>query len=97
MLLTKSLAKYASLPPEPSAKRFAPDSSTGITDFKESEWTEFPIQLESVPKQTNEFDCGMFMIMVIDSLVNNIPLITASYSTSDMPEYRLKLAQAVKT
>ena len=37
------------------------------------------------------------MIMVIDSLVNNIPLITASYSTSDMPEYRLKLAQAVKT
>jgi hypothetical protein len=37
----------------------------------------------------------MFVILVIDSIINSIPLIASRYSTSDMPEYRLKLAQAI--
>ena len=69
-------------------------SAKGVA-FDENEWDEYPLQFGSVPTQLNGHDCGMFVILVIDSIVNSIPLISSRYSTSDMPEYRLKLAQAI--
>ena len=69
-------------------------SEMGVA-FDENEWTEYPVQFNSIPTQENGWDCGMFVILVIDSIVNSIPLISSRYSTSDMPEYRLKLAQAI--
>jgi Ulp1 family protease len=69
-------------------------SANGVA-FDVNEWTEYQKQFSSVPTQENGWDCGMFVILVIDSIVNSIPLISSRYSTSDMPEYRLKLAQAI--
>jgi Ulp1 family protease len=70
----------------------AESTAKGVA-FDAGEWTEYPEQLNSVPTQENGCDCGMFVILVIDSIFNSLPL--SSYSQSDMPEYRLKLAQAI--
>jgi len=70
-------------------------AANGVLDFDESDWTETTSQHSSMPRQSNGADCGMFVIMVIDSIVNNIPLRETSYKESDLPEYRFKLAKAI--
>lgn len=50
----------------------------------------------TVPLQENGFDCGMFIIMYVDSLVNNISVDHSSFTQQQIPEYRLKLAHAIR-
>ena len=50
----------------------------------------------TVPLQENGFDCGMFIIMYVDSLVNNISVDHSSFTQQQIPEYRLKLAYAIR-
>ena len=50
----------------------------------------------TVPLQENGFDCGMFVIMYVDSLVNNISVDHSSFTQQQIPEYRLKLAHAIR-
>ena len=45
--------------------------------------------------KTNSYDCGMFVIACIDSLVNNLPIEESSYSQANMPEFRLKLVKSI--
>ena len=48
------------------------------------------------PTQTDEWNCGMFIIMYMDTLVKNSFVRSTSFSASEMPNYRLKLAKAIK-
>ena len=63
--------------------------------FDKDEWKLFPKQEKRAPIQTNSYDCGMFVIACIDSLVNNLPIEESSYSQEDMPEFRLKLVKSI--
>ena len=47
------------------------------------------------PTQTDGFNCGMFIIMYMDTLVKNSFVDATSFSASEMPNYRLKLAKAI--
>jgi Ulp1 family protease len=47
------------------------------------------------PTQTDGFNCGMFIIMYMDTLVKNSIVDATSFSASEMPNYRLKLAKAI--
>ncbi len=48
------------------------------------------------PTQTDGFNCGMFIIMyMMDTLVKNSFVDATSFSASEMPNYRLKLAKAI--
>ena len=48
------------------------------------------------PTQTDEWNCGMFVIMYMGTLVKNSFVRSTSFSASEMPNYRLKLAKAIK-
>jgi Ulp1 family protease len=48
------------------------------------------------PTQTDRWNCGMFIIMYMDTLVKNSFVRSTSFSASEMPNYRLKLAKAIK-
>jgi len=48
------------------------------------------------PRQMDGFNCGMYVIMYMDTLVKNSIVGSSSFSTSFMPTYRLKLAKAIK-
>eukprot|EP01036_Dinobryon_divergens_P054545 gene54545-72887_t len=37
-------------------------SEMGVA-FDENEWTEYPVQFNSIPTQENGWDCGMFVIL----------------------------------
>jgi Ulp1 family protease len=63
--------------------------------FNQNEWKIVPRQGRDVPNQSNDFDCGMFVILCADAIVNNLPLDETSYSQSVLPEYRILLAQAI--
>jgi len=63
--------------------------------FDKDEWKFVARQDEKAPLQTNSYDCGMFVIACIDSLVNNLPIEESSYSQVDMPELRLKLIKSI--
>jgi hypothetical protein len=45
--------------------------------------------------QTDGFNCGMFIIMYMDTLVKSSFVDATSFSASEMPNYRLKLAKAI--
>jgi len=47
------------------------------------------------PTQADGFNCGMFIIMYMDTLVKNSIVDATSISASEMPNYRLKLAKAI--
>jgi Ulp1 family protease len=47
------------------------------------------------PTQTDGINCGMFIIMYMDTLVKNSFVDATSFSASEMPNYRLKLAKAI--
>jgi len=46
------------------------------------------------PTQADGF-CAMFIIMYMDTLVKNSFVDATSFSASEMPNYRLKLAKAI--
>ena len=61
--------------------------------FNPNEW-----KLDSVtqnrpgcPIQTDDWNCGMFIIMYMDTLVKNSFVDSTSFSASEMPNYRLLL------
>ena len=47
------------------------------------------------PTQADGFNCAMFIIMYMDTLVKNSFVDATSFSASEMPNYRLKLAKAI--
>jgi hypothetical protein len=47
------------------------------------------------PTQADGFNCGMFIIMYMDTLKNSF-VHSTSISASEMPNYRLKLAKAIR-
>lgn len=59
------------------------------------EWTIHPQQNKNVPRQSNGYDCGMFVILCADCVVNNLPLTEASYSENLLGGYRRKLVKAI--
>lgn len=63
--------------------------------FDQKDWKIVPRQARDVPMQSNDFDCGMFVILCADTIAKNIPLDENSYSESELPEYRILLAQAI--
>jgi Ulp1 family protease len=63
--------------------------------FDQKDWKIVPRQARDVPFQTNKFDCGMFVILCADTIAKNMPLDENSYSESELPEYRILLAQAI--
>ena len=48
------------------------------------------------PRQTDGYNCGLFIIMYMDTLVKNSFVHSNSFSVSEMPNYRLKLAKAIR-
>ena len=48
------------------------------------------------PTQTDGWNCGMFIIMYMDTLVKNSFVHSTSFSASEMPNYRLLLAKAIR-
>lgn len=63
--------------------------------FNIKEWTVEQRQGRDVPRQSNGFDCGMFVTVCADSIVNGISLNESSYSEREMPAYRMRLAKAI--
>jgi Ulp1 family protease len=66
--------------------------------FSRNEWNlDSKTQRQAgCPTQTDGFYCGMFIIMYMNTLVKNSFVDATSFSASDMPNYRLKLAKAIK-
>lgn len=48
--------------------------------------------VEDRPRQLNGYDCGVFVIMMIEYIIDNLPL---SFQQSDMPFFRQRLAVAL--
>jgi Ulp1 family protease len=49
-----------------------------------------------LPRQTNGFDCGMFVILNADAISNNQPLVKETFCESDIPLARLQLVKVIK-
>ncbi len=47
------------------------------------------------PTQTDKWNCGMFIILYMDTLVKN-SFVRSTSSASEMPNYRLLLAKAIR-
>ena len=47
-------------------------------------------------RQTDGYNCGLFIIMYMDTLVKNSFVHSSSFSASEMPNYRLKLAKVIR-
>jgi Ulp1 family protease len=54
--------------------------------------TEWTLRKEQVPQQHNTCDCGVFIIMFADFILENIPL---TICEPDMLDFRLKIALAI--
>ncbi len=48
------------------------------------------------PRQIDQWNCGMFIIIYMDTLVRNSFVDSTSFSASEMPNYRLLLAKAIR-
>ena len=48
-----------------------------------------------IPRQQDGFNCGMFVILYIDTLVKDSFVDSSSFSSNDVATYRLKLAKAI--
>ena len=71
------------------------ESKSKKIPFDRTEWTIEQIQGPNVPRQTDGFNCGMFVTLVADSIVQGLPLDESSYSQDEMPNYRMRLAKAI--
>ncbi|CAL2241528.1 unnamed protein product [Prunus armeniaca] len=56
-------------------------------------WCLWPIERVDVPQQSNQGDCGMFVLKYIELWSANIPLATCT--SQNMPFFRLKLAAEI--
>ncbi|BBH01460.1 BURP domain-containing protein, partial [Prunus dulcis] len=56
-------------------------------------WCPWPIERVDVPQQSNEGDCGMFVLKYIELLSAQLPLATCT--SHNMPFFRLKLAAEI--
>ena len=63
--------------------------------FDRGEWNIEQRQGPKVPHQTDGFNCGMFVTLVADSIVQGLPLDKSSYSQDKMSNYRMRLAKAI--
>ena len=51
-----------------------------------SEWKTYSNQEDSVPRQPNDYDCGLFVLMYTETLIN---------TEEQLSENRLKLAKVI--
>jgi sentrin-specific protease 1 len=65
-----------------------------MTQVQMDEWVEKPIPPYDSPKQGNGFDCGMFVCMYADYMLNNLP---ERFSQNDMPMLREKICYCILT
>ncbi|BBG93797.1 hypothetical protein Prudu_001914 [Prunus dulcis] len=56
-------------------------------------WCPWPIERVDVPQQSNQGDCGMFVLKYIELLSAEIPLATCT--SQNMPFFRLKLVAEI--
>ncbi|BBN70391.1 hypothetical protein Prudu_1467S000100 [Prunus dulcis] len=56
-------------------------------------WCPWPIERVDVPQQSNEGDCGMFVLKYIELFSAQLPLATCT--SHNMPFFRLKLAAEI--
>ena len=61
--------------------------------FKRDEW-KLDNKLD-IPRQQDGFNCGMFVILYIETLVKDSVVDSSSFSSNDVSTYRLKLAKAI--
>jgi sentrin-specific protease 1 len=61
--------------------------------FVSDDWLE--IRKKNIPIQENGFDCGMFLIMYVDTLIRNNDVDNSSFTAEQLSEFRLKLAKAI--
>ena len=54
--------------------------------FNSNDWNLVICDESNTPQQTNDYDCGVFVSMYADFLLDDIPIIT--FSQSDMPNFR---------
>ena len=71
------------------------EAKSKMKPFDREEWRIEQRQGRNVPRQTDGFNCGMFVTLVADSLVQGLPLDESSYSQDEMPNYRMRLAKAI--
>ncbi|CAL2238568.1 unnamed protein product [Prunus armeniaca] len=62
-------------------------------DCSQNWWCPWPIERVDVPQQSNQGDCGMFVLKYIKLLSAEIPLATCT--SQNMPFFRLKLAAEI--
>ena len=65
---------------------------TPMTQVQMDEWVEMPMPPDSSPLQHNGFDCGMFVCMYADYMLNNLP---EQFSQDDMPMLREKICYCI--
>jgi Ulp1 family protease len=64
--------------------------------FNRAEWKlDNNKQRKVIPRQQDDFNCGMFVILYIDTLVKDSFVDSSSFSSNDVSNYRLKLAKAI--
>jgi sentrin-specific protease 1 len=82
---TKAVKKY--IVDEKKAKK-------GITMTREeiAEWVIVPGSKDGTPQQENDDDCGMFVCMFADFLLENLPL---QFTQEDIPALRLKICYSI--
>jgi hypothetical protein len=59
--------------------------------FDETEWRLIDHKNDDTPLQNNGYDCGMYQLLIIDSIINDIVVTSNSFSSSDVVLYRQKL------
>ena len=66
--------------------------------FNPNEWTLDSVTQKRAgcPRQRDQWNCGMFIIIYMDTLVRNSFVDSTSFSASETPNYRLLLAKAIK-
>ena len=65
-----------------------------MTQAEQDEWVVEPLPPADSPGQENGFDCGMFVCMYADYLLQNLP---EQFSQVHMPMLRLKICYCILT
>lgn len=65
-----------------------------MTQAQMDEWVAVPMPPIDSPQQENGFDCGMFVCMYADYMLNNLPEL---FSQNDMPMLREKICYCILT
>jgi len=61
---------------------------------EQAQWDVQPIPPAESPQQQNKFDCGMFVCMYADYMLQDLPEL---FSQQDMPMLRRKLSYCILT